>query len=56
MQPLLSLTLAFRHSLIGSQVSLQGTLTFFLRTMPGFCCIPLVTLGTFCLTLTFYLM
>ena len=55
LQSLLSLTLAFRRSLICSQVSFQDTLTFFFRMTPSFCCIALVTLGMFCLTLTFYL-
>ena len=53
LQSLLSLTLVFCRSLICSQVSLQDTLTFFFRTMPGFRCIALVTLGTFCLMLMF---
>ena len=55
LQSLLSLTIAFHRSLICSQVLLQGMLMFFFRTMPGFRCIALVTLGTLCLTLTFYL-
>ena len=55
LQSLLSFTLAFCRSLICSQVLLQDTLTFFFRMMPGFCCVALVTLGTFCLMLTFYL-
>ena len=55
LQSLLSLTLVFCRSLFCSQVSLQDMLTFFFCTTPGFRCITSVTLGTFCLTLTFYL-